>query len=105
MQTLAAMTCASQRSTAPLLLQDLARAEAPKDFIRHGRDEAWTEITLASDDPRRPIVVQRRVLKDNTSRYKINGEDMKRCAKPSLCYAKKGVVCTLHVVRCRPILV
>ncbi|BDA44497.1 Structural maintenance of chromosomes protein 5 [Coccomyxa sp. Obi] len=52
----------------------LGRADNPRDFIQKGTNEAITEITLSSGNPERPIVIQRRLTKDNT-RYRINGVD------------------------------
>ncbi|KAK9808667.1 hypothetical protein WJX72_001584 [[Myrmecia] bisecta] len=55
----------------------LGRADNIKDFIRRGENEGFTEITLSSGDPSRPVVITRhmRIVSGGTAQneWKING--------------------------------
>jgi hypothetical protein len=48
------------------------------EFIKRGEDAAEVEVTLCTDTPGRPLVVWRKIKKDNSSDWKLNGA----CASP-----------------------
>ncbi len=54
-------------------LQILGRADKAINFIRRGQQEAFTEVTLSSGPNKHPLVIQRRLTKDNLSKYRVNG--------------------------------
>lgn len=55
--------------------QLLGRADDPKEFIRHGQPEGWTEITLSSGGQKRPVRVYHRIMRSGrtVSEWKLNG--------------------------------
>eukprot|EP00959_Pyramimonas_sp_CCMP1952_P400093 8382742-Pyramimonas_sp.AAC.1 len=53
--------------------QLLGRGEKVSEFIKRGEDSAEVEITLCTDDAQRPLVVHRKIRKDNSSDWKLNG--------------------------------
>ena len=55
--------------------QLLGRADDPKEFIRHGQPEGWTEITLSSGGEKRPVRVYHRIMRSGrtVSEWKLNG--------------------------------
>ena len=56
-----------------LSVQILGRADKAINFIRRGQEEALTEVTLSAGPGKYPLVIQRRLTKDNLSKYRVNG--------------------------------
>lgn len=54
-------------------MQILGRADKAINFIRRGQEEALTEVTLSAGPGKYPLVIQRRLTKDNLSKYRVNG--------------------------------
>jgi hypothetical protein len=52
--------------------QILGRAKEVREFIKHGKDKATIEIELCNTKGRN-VVVQRTILQDNKSQWKLNG--------------------------------
>ena len=63
-------------------MQILGRADKAINFIRRGQEEALTEVTLSAGPGKYPLVIQRRLSKDNLSKYKVNGAHC-GCTVPS----------------------
>ena len=57
--------------------QLLGRGDKIQDFVRRGHSEMWTEMTLQSRDPARPLIVYRKVkvAQDGqaSNEWKLNG--------------------------------
>ncbi len=55
--------------------QLLGRAEDPKEFIRHGAAEGWTEITLSGGGQGHPVRVYHKIMRSGprVSEWKLNG--------------------------------
>lgn len=52
----------------------LGRADKLAEFVKRGEESGYSEITLATKDPERPMVVRREIRrKDGTSTWKVNG--------------------------------
>lgn len=52
----------------------LGRAEKLAEFVKRGEESGYSEITLATKDPERPLVVKREIRrKDASSTWKVNG--------------------------------
>ena len=63
--------------------QLLGRGDKIQDFVRRGHSEMWTEMTLQSRDPTRPLVVYRKVkiAQDGqaSNEWKLNGMVFASC--------------------------
>jgi len=53
------------------------------EFVKRGEDAAEVEVTLCSETPGRSLVVWRRIKKDNTSDWKLNGEEARPVPRPT----------------------
>ena len=73
-----------------LHLQILGRADKAVNFIRRGQEEALTEVTLSAGPGKYPLVIQRRLTKDNLSKYRVNGAHY---ACTVLCTPQTRAVC------------
>ena len=52
----------------------LGRADKISEFVKRGEQSGYSEITLATKNPNRPLVVRRDIKrKDGTSTWKVNG--------------------------------
>ena len=52
----------------------LGRADKISEFVKRGEQSGYSEITLATKNPNRPLVVRREIKrKDGTSTWKVNG--------------------------------
>lgn len=56
--------------------QLLGRAEDPRQFVRHGKKEGYTEITLSGGAGERPVKVYHLIRSEGerASEWKLNGE-------------------------------
>ncbi len=61
------------RKQKSFIVQILGRADKAINFIRRGQEEALTEVTLSAGPGKYPLVIQRRLTKDNLSKYRVNG--------------------------------
>jgi hypothetical protein len=59
------------------------------EFIKRGEDAAEVEVTLCSETPGRSLVVWRKIKKDNTSDWKLNGE-RRPVPRPTCCSRGHG---------------
>jgi hypothetical protein len=91
------------RSAAPLVhpwervvcltVQLLGRASEVGEFVRRGQDSGEVTIWLSMGSGR-PLTVTRKIRRDNTSDWKLNGEahSRTRCVgKPALFFASRTV--------------
>ena len=52
----------------------LGRADKIAEFVKRGEESGYSEITLATKDPSRPMVVRREIKrKDGSSAWRVNG--------------------------------
>ena len=51
----------------------LGRADKPGEFVKRGCDTGSVQINLFSGEPNRDVVVYRKIKKDNSSEWKLNG--------------------------------
>ena len=72
MSLLSAVVCVSVTHCAHSSTQILGRAKEVREFIKHGKDKATIEIELCNTKGRN-VVVQRTILQDNKSQWKLNG--------------------------------
>lgn len=53
----------------------LGRAKEPRDFIKHGEDEALIETELYGGQGKQNCIIKRKIFQDNTSKWWMNGHD------------------------------
>ena len=79
--------------------QLLGRAEDPRQFVRHGKKEGFTEITLSGGAGERPVKVYHLIRSegDRVSEWKLNGE---LCSFLWLCRPALSLLLMTIVCRC-----